>query len=353
MASGQRCCLEVAMRGDNNLARWYSRCECLAGDGPQASLRLQVGGGDRDLASISTPYVIALSLLVLPAANAGELPLGVKTLPVNGYDMAYVENGRGRSLMMVHGAMTDYRSWSAQMEPFGQRHRAVAVSLRHYFPERWDGKEGNFSWKQHVADAIAFIKALDIGPVDLIGHSRGGLVAFEIARAQPNLIRTLILAEPGLILDETSFGAVLQDNAAARTAANERAARIKSVLNRFAEGDIDGGLQIFVDAVGGAGSWNNFTETQRQIFRDNAWTVKGMEEEQRRPVSCRELEILNMPVLLIGGEKSPARYGQVLTVIEPCFKHGQRVTVPNASHGMHRMNPEAFNSFVTEFVSKY
>src|SRR5262249_21018099 len=120
----------------------------------------------------------------------GELPPGAKTLPVNGYNMAYVENGGGRPLIMVHGALTDYRSWSAQMEPLGRSNRAVAVSLRHYFPERWDGKGGNFSWKQHVADTIAFIKALNAGPVDLIGHSRGGLIAFEIARAQPTLLRS-------------------------------------------------------------------------------------------------------------------------------------------------------------------
>jgi esterase len=309
------------------------------------------------MTSIRSPYVLVVSLLVtlllLPSANAGELPPGVKALPVNGYNIAYVENGSGRPLIMIHGALTDYRSWSAQMEPLGRSHRAVAVSLRHYFPERWDGKGGNFSWTQHVADTIAFIKAFNVGPIDLIGHSRGGLVAFEIARAEPNLLRSLILAEPGLILDETGFGPALQDNAAARTAANERAARVKSVLNRFEGGDIEGGLEIFIDAVSGVGSWKNLTEAQRQIFRDNAWTIKGMEQEERRPVNCRELEALNMPVLLVGGEKSPARYGQVLTVIEPCLKQRERVTIPNASHGMHRMNPDAFNSFVAQFLSKH
>jgi pimeloyl-ACP methyl ester carboxylesterase len=196
---------------------------------------------DIEMTSIRSLYVLVVSLLTtllfLSAANAGELPPGAKTLPVSGYNMAYVENGSGRPLIMVHGALTDYRSWSAQMEPLGQSNRAIAVSLRHYFPERWDGKGGNFSWKQHVADTIAFIKALNAGPVDLIGHSRGGLIAFEIARAQPALLRSLILAEPGLILDEAGFGAALQDNAAARTAANERAARVKSVLNQFEAGD--------------------------------------------------------------------------------------------------------------------
>jgi esterase len=293
------------------------------------------------------------ALLLLPAANAGELPSGVKTLRVNGYDMAYVEAGSGRPLVMLHGATSDYRTWAAQMEPLGRINRAVAVSLRHYFPERWDGKGGSFSWQQHVADTIAFIEGLAAGPVDLVGHSRGGLVAFELARARPGLVRSLVLAEPGLILDETGFGAGLQGKTAARTAADERATRIKSVLKRFEEGDIDGGLEIFADAVGGPGTWKNFAEGQRQIFRDNAWTIKGTEQEQRRPVSCQELQALNVPVLLVGGEKSPLRYGEILGVIEPCLKKQERVIIPNASHGMHRMNPSVFNSSVAQFVSKY
>jgi pimeloyl-ACP methyl ester carboxylesterase len=292
------------------------------------------------------------ALLFLRTANAGELPPGVKALTVNSYNMAYVENGSGRPLIMVHGSLSDYRTWSAQMEPFGRSNRAIAVSLRHYFPDRWDGKGGNFSWKQHVADAVAFIKALNAGPVDLAGHSRGGIVAFEIARAEPGLLRALILAEPAFTLDEEGFGASLQNNAAARTAASEREARVKFVLSRFEKGDIDGGLEIFIDAVGGPGSWKNITEAQRQMFRDNAWTIKGMEEEERRRVNCKELESLSMPVLLVGGEKSPVRYAQILTVIEPCLKQSERATIPNASHGMHRMNPAAFNSSVAQFLSK-
>jgi pimeloyl-ACP methyl ester carboxylesterase len=305
------------------------------------------------MAPMRTLHVLLATLLTLPIAHAAELPPGVKTLRVNGYDMAYVERGSGRPLVMIHGAMSDYRHWAAQMEPLSESNRVVAVSLRHYFPERWDGKGGSFSWKQHVADLISFIKALDAGPVGLVGHSRGGLVAVEVALAEPDLIRSLILAEPGLILDESGFGPTLQEKAAARTAATERAARIKSVLSRFQEGDIDGGLEIFVEAVGGGGSWKERPEAQRQILRDNAWTIKGMEEEQRRAVSCGDLQGLNMPVLLVGGEKSPQRYGEILTVIEPCLKDRARVTIPNASHGMNRMNPGAFNSAVAQFLSAH
>lgn len=308
--------------------------------------------------SIRTLRVLVVSFsiacLIAPVANGAELPPGVKTVQVNGYPMAYIESGSGPPLVMVHGGLSDYRTWAAQMEPLSHKYRAIAVSLRHYFPERWDGKGATFSWQQHVADLIAFIKAMNAGPIHLLGHSRGGLIALEAALAEPGLVAKLILAEPGVLLDEAGgFGAVPKANADAMSFAKQRAARIKSVLSRFEHGDIDGGLEIFVDDTGGPGSWRKLREAERQARRDNAWTVKGLETEQRRPLGCREFVNLNKPVLLVGGERSPARNGQVLNVIESCLKQGKRITIANASHGMHRMNPAAFNSAVMYFLDQH
>src|SRR5436305_9436374 len=46
-------------------------------------------------------------------------------------------------------------------------------------------------------DAIAFIRALDLDQVDLLGFSMGGMVAQVIAEAEPQLVRKLILAGTG------------------------------------------------------------------------------------------------------------------------------------------------------------
>ena len=42
---------------------------------------------------------------------------------------------------------------------------------------------------------ITFIKALDIGPVDLMRHSRGDHIAFRVVQQRPELLRRLVLAE--------------------------------------------------------------------------------------------------------------------------------------------------------------
>jgi len=48
--------------------------------------------------------------------------------------------------------------------------------------------------EQMAADAIAFINALELRQVDLLGYSLGGMVAQVIAAAHPALVRKLVLA---------------------------------------------------------------------------------------------------------------------------------------------------------------
>ncbi len=79
----------------------------------------------------------------------------------------------------------------------------IVPSFRHYILEHWNGLDGQFKMAQHVDDMIAFIEGLSLGPVDLIGHSRGGHLAFRLALKRPELLRKLVLAEPGGTLDET------------------------------------------------------------------------------------------------------------------------------------------------------
>jgi hypothetical protein len=87
---------------------------------------------------------------------AWALPDGVKSIEVNGYHMAYRDEGSGVPLILVHGAVNDYRVWAGQVLEFAEKYRVIAVSLRHYYPERLNGIGSVFSIEQHINDAAPF-----------------------------------------------------------------------------------------------------------------------------------------------------------------------------------------------------
>ena len=101
----------------------------------------------------------------------------MQTMNVNGHEMAYLDLGQsagnGPPLVCVHGSLSDFRIWSSVLGPLTRQHRVIAPSLRHFFPDHWDGVGDTYSIAQHVDDVIGFIEKLDTRPVDLMGHSRG------------------------------------------------------------------------------------------------------------------------------------------------------------------------------------
>ncbi|MBU1263328.1 MAG: hypothetical protein KJ946_01755 [Gammaproteobacteria bacterium] len=64
------------------------------------------------------------------AAAPSDLPPNVKTLRVNGYDMAYTEQGSGPPLILVHGSLSDYRTWAPVLADLRTENRVIALSLR-------------------------------------------------------------------------------------------------------------------------------------------------------------------------------------------------------------------------------
>ena len=271
------------------------------------------------------------------------LPDGVTWESVNDYALAYVERGAGVPVVFVHGSGMDYRYFAPQMEPFGEHHRAIAVSLRHCYPEPWRGG-GEFSLDQHALDLTTFIRQVTSEPVHLVGYSRGGTVSLYAARLAPDLIRSLTFVEGGT---------GMQTFAPEEPVLRDLYARVMQTLaSRLSSGDVDGGLASFADFVSGPDSWDKWPQSVKGFFRDNAWTLAAASRYTLSPFSCADALALDLPVLLVGGGSSPPQFGSILDRLQPCLRRAERVVVSNASHGMSRTNASEFNSLVLGFVAR-
>jgi pimeloyl-ACP methyl ester carboxylesterase len=265
---------------------------------------------------------------------------------VNGYDMAYIEVGDGPPLVCVHGSLCDFRVWSCVLGPLSARHRVIAVSLRRYFPEQWDGVGDGFTIAQHVADVIAFIEALGTDGVHLMGHSRGGHIAFRVAQQRPDLLRRLVLAEPGGDLDAS----LAPSDTAAGTLPALRSF-VVAAAEKIAAGDVEGGLASFIDAIDGTGAWRVLPAAAKQELRDNAHTLLGQVNEQRQPYTRADAEAIRVPTLFVGGAKTPGSLPVVLRALAAHVPHAHVEIIPNATHVMFEQDPVRFSSAVLAFLA--
>ena len=273
-----------------------------------------------------------------------KLPEEVKTTRVNDYPMAYVDQGQGDVILLVHGAQNDYRYWQPQLETLAADHRVISVSLRHHFPEPWKGEGEDYSAGQHSKDLAAFIRWLDVGAINLVGHSRGGSIATLTTIDHPELVRKLVLVEPVLLSLLRPTG-----EATGAPAEDPRIAREKAVADLFKAGEIDKALELFTDQVSGPGTWQSRPEMERQFARDNAWTVTRQRFDVEH-VGCAGFASLKPPVLLVVSERVPKLLSKIAEAAHGCLPSSKTVTIPNAGHRLNRDNPAAFNRALIDFL---
>jgi pimeloyl-ACP methyl ester carboxylesterase len=268
----------------------------------------------------------------------------MQTLCVDGYDMAYLDIGEGPPLVCVHGSLGDFRIWSTVFGPLTRKHRVISVSLRHFFPEHWDGFDGSYSIAQHVDDMIGFIEKLAAAPVDLMGHSRGGHISFRVAQRRPDLLRKVILAEPGGELDVTL------DPTAMPKASSPLATRLETLTEKIATGDIDAGLELFMGALEGPGAWARLPPPQKQLLRDNAFTLIGQVNERRPPFSKADAESISPPTLFIGGGSTKGALPHVLRTLAAHVPNAETAIIPDCTHWMFEQSPQKYCEIVLEFL---
>ncbi|MCY1392912.1 2-succinyl-6-hydroxy-2,4-cyclohexadiene-1-carboxylate synthase [compost metagenome] len=268
---------------------------------------------------------------------------------VNGYELACLDEGEGVPLVLVHGSLCDYRYWQWQMRGLGQDYRLIVPSLRHYYPEAWDGRGGDFSTRQHVDDLLELLDRLG-EPVHLLGHSRGGNICLRAALAAPERLRTLSLADPGGdFADEVFHFAGLEPP----VSPGERNQFRERALQLIQQGDIEEGLRLFIDTVSGQGIWARSSKHFREMAADNAMTLVGQVRDQLTPLGRRELAGLAVPVLLLSGELSPVPFPGIAEALRRSLPDARVKVIAGASHGMNAMRPAAFNRAVLEFIGQF
>jgi len=121
---------------------------------------------------------------------------------------AQVQGGQRPPLLLLHGFLTNTRTWSRVLDPLAVGGRVVAfdrpafgLSARplpaHGDDEFADGDDP-YSPDAQVAQTLALMDELGIDEAILVGSSAGGALALRVALTRPDRLRALVLIAPAL-----------------------------------------------------------------------------------------------------------------------------------------------------------
>ena len=255
---------------------------------------------------------------------------------VDGMRIAYTRAGIGPTLVFLHGAPCDSRTWQWMVPDLSRDHRVIAWDA----PGFGGSSDIDDSWRAaQFADALAsFIAALGLERPHVVGHSFGTMVALSLFRHHPQVAASLVL-----VGGYAGWAGSLPRDEVAR--------RLEMFLGMAELGDA-------FDPRSYPGLFSDLLPTDR----DHA--LATMMRENIRPATVRAaghigaetdlrpmLSTIDVPTLILHGEadaRSPITNARELHAAIPT---SQLVVLPRLGHACVVEDPEACSAEIRRFVS--
>lgn len=268
--------------------------------------------------------------------------------PVPGGELYYEVAGDGPPVVLIHAGIADLRMWDEQVAALAGRHRVIRYDCRGYGRTR--SAPVAFSNRQDVVDLLDH---LGVERAALVGCSRGGQIALDLAVERPERVAGLVWVCSGVggwqpadeifHPDEIALWEAME--AAEAAGEHERVAALDVRLwvdgPLQPEGRADPAVRAKVYAMA-LGSY----QAHGALHADPAFAPQPLD-----PPAAGRLGELRAPVLAVVGDLDASATPAAAAVLAAGAPRCRVEHFADAAHLPSMERPERFNALLLEFLA--
>lgn len=261
---------------------------------------------------------------------------------INGYKIAFREQGQGRPAILIHGIPTNSLMWRKIMPKLATQYRALAPDLLNYGrsekPERAD-----VSINAQSRIIIEFMDALGVRQADVIAHDIGGGVAQLMAVRYPERIRKLVLMD-SVCFDSwpiPEFEGLQQPGAETAMSLNEFVDMMRGFMpNGVYNPNVmtDEVIDLYLEP------WSR-EDGKRAFFRN----LRRLNKEYTQSIAD-ELQNLPQPTLVMWGNKDPFQKPEYAPKLVEAIPNAELVWIEDAGHWLVEEKPDEIADRIAQFL---
>lgn len=255
-----------------------------------------------------------------------------KVISTDGTPIAYYRSGSGPPLVLVHGTgAADPTAWRA-FPLLEKRFSLITVDRR---GRGESGDDPGYAIEREFEDVAAVVDAIG-EPVDLLGHSFGGVLALEATLRTQN-VRRLVLYE-GVPIPNEAFPEGIIDRLEALLDADDR----EGVLTTHYRDNV-GMSPAEIDQLKSSTAWSARMASAHTVPRE----LSALEQYEFEP---SRFKAIHTPTLLLRGGDSPQFVKDATEIVDRALPNSLVIVIPGQQHIAMYTAPELFASEIVRFL---
>ena len=264
----------------------------------------------------------------------------MKAVKIDGAELEYEDSGAGEPVICIHGAfIADTFRPLLNQSTLAGRYRTVLYHRRGYAGS--SRAAGAVSFNQQSADCRALLRHLGIDRVHVVGHSSGGSVALQLALDAPDLVHSLSLLEPALMVGASAEG---YRESLARVAERYHEIGAEVVVDEFLRARSPGYRAILDRELPGA-----FEQALADAATPFEHELPGLIDWQFGEAEARRIR---QPALSVLGGESEAlwpRFGEAYRWLLAQLPHVEGYILPGTTHFLQVEDPRGMAEALVAF----